>query len=100
MLLIDKVANRVVRQNADEVQGSLALPISIIQHYSNPVQISVSKAACCVFLNIPDKHSIDAHGAAHGKSTADCSRLRPQGNCTDLFRSTSVSGVVHDINPF
>jgi U3 small nucleolar RNA-associated protein 10 len=43
MLLIDKVANRVIRQNADEVQGSLALPISILQHYSNAVQILVNR---------------------------------------------------------
>lgn len=42
MLLIDKVANRVIRQSADEVQGFVALPISVLQHYTNQVQISVS----------------------------------------------------------
>lgn len=42
MLLVEKMANRVARQNADELQGSLALPISILHHYSQNVQISVS----------------------------------------------------------
>lgn len=42
MLLIDKVANRVHRQNAEEVGVSFALPLSIFQHYSTTVQISVS----------------------------------------------------------
>lgn len=41
MLLVDKVANRVVRQTAEDLRGSLALSIAVIQHYSAPVQISV-----------------------------------------------------------
>jgi U3 small nucleolar RNA-associated protein 10 len=41
MLLIDKVVNRVIRQSPIELQGSLALPISILQHYSSIAQILV-----------------------------------------------------------
>ena len=70
MLLIDKVANRVIRQNADEVQGSVALPISILQHYSNPVQISVSRtiivAPLWTLLTFPS----GAYRAFEGKSAS------------------------------
>lgn len=41
MLLIDKVVNRVIRQTVDEIQASLALPLSILQHYPHAMQISV-----------------------------------------------------------
>jgi len=42
MLLIEKVANRVVRQNVADIQSSLALPISILQHYPPSLQNFVS----------------------------------------------------------
>jgi U3 small nucleolar RNA-associated protein 10 len=41
MLLIDKVVNRIIRQSVEEVQMSLALPISILQHYPSTMQIFV-----------------------------------------------------------
>ncbi|GLB44223.1 putative U3 small nucleolar RNA-associated protein 10 [Lyophyllum shimeji] len=39
MLLVEKAANRVVRQSAEEVQGSLSLPMSVLQHVSLSLQI-------------------------------------------------------------
>ncbi|KAG5637085.1 hypothetical protein H0H81_005818 [Sphagnurus paluster] len=39
MLLVEKMANRVVRQSADDVQVSLALPTSILHHTSSSLQI-------------------------------------------------------------
>lgn len=41
MLLIEKVANRVVRQNNDDVQGSLALALSVLQQSPLDLQVQV-----------------------------------------------------------
>lgn len=41
MLLIDKVSNRIVRQSAIDVQNSLAVALSLIQHYPQGLQIEV-----------------------------------------------------------
>jgi hypothetical protein len=40
MLLIEKAANRVIRQSS-EVQNSLALPLAILEHNSLALQIRV-----------------------------------------------------------
>lgn len=45
MLLIEKVANRVVRQNVEEAQNSLVLPTSLLQNYPPALQTSVSTSA-------------------------------------------------------
>ena len=42
MLLLEKMANRIVRQPAAEVPNTLSLPVSIFQHYSYSLQIHVS----------------------------------------------------------
>ncbi|PPR01672.1 hypothetical protein CVT24_001501 [Panaeolus cyanescens] len=42
MLLVEKSANRVVRQSAEEAQNTLALPISILQHIDFGLQIYVA----------------------------------------------------------
>jgi len=42
MLLIEKAANRIVRQKPDEIRASLALPIALIQHQMYQIQVSVS----------------------------------------------------------
>ena len=42
MLLLEKMANRIVRQPAVEVPSTLSLPVSIFQHYSYSLQIQVS----------------------------------------------------------
>ena len=42
MLLIDKVANRVVRQSAVDAQNSLTTALSLIQHYPPVTQVDVS----------------------------------------------------------
>lgn len=42
MLLVDKVANRAVRQTPEEAQATLALPVALSRHFSRPVQIYVS----------------------------------------------------------
>ncbi|ESK96722.1 u3 small nucleolar RNA-associated protein 10 [Moniliophthora roreri MCA 2997] len=39
LLLVEKSTNRVIRQNTDEVMSALALPISLIHHYSPSLQI-------------------------------------------------------------
>jgi U3 small nucleolar RNA-associated protein 10 len=41
MLLTQKPASRIVRQNAEEVKNSLSLHISILQHYPISLQIFV-----------------------------------------------------------
>ena len=41
MLLVGKLANRVVRQTAGEAQSTLALPIAILQHNLPSVQLNV-----------------------------------------------------------
>jgi hypothetical protein len=47
MLLIEKAANRVVRQTSEEVQNSLALPLSILHHNTSALQIGV-----CPFVSL------------------------------------------------
>lgn len=42
MLLVEKTANRVVRQSAEEAQNTLSLPISVLQHLDFGLQIYVS----------------------------------------------------------
>lgn len=42
MLLLEKMANRIVRQPAVEVPNTLSLPVSIFQHYTYSLQIHVS----------------------------------------------------------
>ena len=42
MLLLEKMANRIVRQPAVEVPNTLSLPVSIFQHNSYSLQIHVS----------------------------------------------------------
>ena len=42
MLLLDKMANRIVRQPPVEVPNTLSLPVSIFQRYSYSLQIHVS----------------------------------------------------------
>lgn len=42
MLLLEKMANRIVRQPAVEIPSTLSLPVSIFQHYSYSLQIHVS----------------------------------------------------------
>ena len=41
LLLVDKVGNRVVRQEKDEVRASLSLALSILQRYPAPAQVEV-----------------------------------------------------------
>jgi U3 small nucleolar RNA-associated protein 10 len=41
MLLLEKVASRVIRQTSEDLQGSLGLQISILQHYAIPMQLFV-----------------------------------------------------------
>ncbi len=41
MLLVDKVANRVVRQNDADALHSLGLPLILMQRYDLSVQLSV-----------------------------------------------------------
>jgi len=42
MLLVDKGANRAVRQTLEEAQMTLALPVALSRHFARPVQIYVS----------------------------------------------------------
>jgi len=42
MLLLEKPANRVVRQGADELQNTLSLPITLFQQSGHDVQIQVT----------------------------------------------------------
>lgn len=41
MLLLEKSANRITRQTAEEIQTSLSLPISVFQHNSHDLQVYV-----------------------------------------------------------
>ncbi|KAI9060150.1 hypothetical protein FKP32DRAFT_1760434 [Trametes sanguinea] len=41
MLLVDRVANRVVRQNSSEAVGSLFLPLAVSEHYMASLQLSL-----------------------------------------------------------
>ena len=43
MLLADKMANRVTRQNLEDSVNTLALPLSVLQRYPKEIQLSVSK---------------------------------------------------------
>lgn len=47
MLLVDRVANRVVRQNATESAGSLFLPLAVCERYPANLQLPVS---ICTFF--------------------------------------------------
>lgn len=41
MLLIEKVAGRVVRQSQSDAQASLSIPLSILHHYGSATQAQV-----------------------------------------------------------
>ncbi|KAG7447396.1 uncharacterized protein BT62DRAFT_967377 [Guyanagaster necrorhizus] len=41
LLLIEKAANRVVRQSPDEARGTFALPLSLLHHYPGAMQLFV-----------------------------------------------------------
>lgn len=41
LLVVDKVANRILRQEKDDVQASLSLALSILQRYPASVQVQV-----------------------------------------------------------
>lgn len=56
MLLADKVANRVVRQNEADSHNSLTLPLVLVQKYGSEIQLSVCLR---IFRNkFPDSKSI------------------------------------------
>lgn len=42
LLIVDKVANRVVRQSPEDVMASLSLPLSILQRSDVPIRVPVS----------------------------------------------------------
>ena len=44
MLLADRVSSRVARQDVNDAQVTLSLPLSIAQHYEASIQISVCVA--------------------------------------------------------
>lgn len=41
VLLVEKVARRVVRQSTSDAQTSLSIPLSLLRHYRGAVQIQV-----------------------------------------------------------
>lgn len=42
MLLVDKMANRIIRQNATDARNSLSLALTVLQRYPLELQLSVS----------------------------------------------------------
>lgn len=68
LLLVEKVANRVVRQSAEEAKSTFALPISILHHYDGVLQNSVR----VISVSLTRAEVIDPIGARRdglGKST-------------------------------
>ena len=61
MLLIEKVTNRVVRQTSEEVQNSLALPLSILHHSPLALQIGVCSSKFIIILTYITGHSVESH---------------------------------------
>ena len=49
MLLLEKVASRVIRQTSEDLPGSLGLQTSILQHYAIPMQLFVCNSALRVW---------------------------------------------------
>lgn len=45
MLLVDKVSNRVARQNAADAQNSLFLPLSVLERYPAELRLKVGVIA-------------------------------------------------------
>lgn len=41
LLLIEKAANRVIRQSPDEARSTFALPLSLLHHYSSTLQLNI-----------------------------------------------------------
>lgn len=68
MLLVDKVAHRILRQGANEAKASLTLHISLVQHYPAPLQIHVCGLDCKLYdvLII----SLGLNGDTAGSSTS------------------------------
>jgi len=44
MLLIEKVAGRVVRQSQSDAKASLSIPLSIMHHYGSATQAQVGSS--------------------------------------------------------
>ncbi|KAH7908681.1 hypothetical protein BJ138DRAFT_1128268 [Hygrophoropsis aurantiaca] len=89
MLLVDKVANRVSRQSAEEAQTQLTLPLSVIRQFSIPLQLFVltevlresqrlisrvmdPESAGTAFLDFPRDEE-------HSSSTSSTFKRRAQG---------------------
>lgn len=50
MLLVDKAANRVARQNVTDAQNSLFLPLSILERYPSELRLQVGVSHPFYFL--------------------------------------------------
>lgn len=50
MLLIEKTANRVVRQSPEDLDLTLSLPLAVIQHHPPELQLHVSVPTVSLLL--------------------------------------------------
>ncbi|KAF4611649.1 hypothetical protein D9613_003824 [Agrocybe pediades] len=82
MLLLEKTANRVIRQPADEVQNSLSLPIFLFQHNDHVLQLHAateileeSKRIVAHIANPESTQPIFLEGTADGDHSASSSTI-------------------------
>ncbi|KAF9553866.1 hypothetical protein CPC08DRAFT_672807 [Agrocybe pediades] len=82
MLLLEKTANRVIRQPADEVQNSLSLPIFLFQHNDHALQLYAateileeSKRIVAHIANPESTQPIFLEGTADGDHSASSSTI-------------------------
>ncbi|KAF8654764.1 hypothetical protein AX16_003419 [Volvariella volvacea WC 439] len=105
MLLVEKLANRAVRQGADELQTTLALPTAILQYYPPEVQIQTmaeiirecraistrQPGTSCSFIEERTEHA--SSGSLHMKKVARALLLLVKHALqTSLTTSHSVQG--------
>jgi U3 small nucleolar RNA-associated protein 10 len=82
MLLVEKVANRVVRQNDLELQNTLSLPSAVMQHYAINLHIQVSHSVASA--SVPAVSHI-----AYRRSLNHCTKVGDSlsARCTQKTRS-------------
>ncbi|KDR78387.1 hypothetical protein GALMADRAFT_245550 [Galerina marginata CBS 339.88] len=93
MLLLEKMANRIIRQSAEDVQNSLSLPISVFQHNNHVLQLytanEILQESRRIVAHVVDPEStqpVFLEGTADGDHSASSSTvLRRRAQALIIF---------------
>ena len=95
MLLVDKVANRVARQNAADALHSLFLHLSVLER--DPTELRLQVGTSCLLVSVSQTHLIADSTRCPTRSSSSC-----QGGYSRRARVVFTSGIgvqVRSITP-